>query len=101
MALTRTRITRRLLTLTRPDATLYAALALMAAMLLAMGWVVQGQVNRAAAADKARFLAAEAQYTCARSGSLQARNDCVQAVATRQAGGRDASTALRLSLPIA
>lgn len=101
MVLTYTRLTRRLQTLSRPcNMALAGAVVAMVAMLVAMGLLVQGQVNKAAAREKAADLASEAAWVCARSGDLQARNACLQTVAARLAGGRDPSTWTQLSLPI-
>ncbi len=101
MVFTRTRLTRRIQTLSRPhNIALSAALAAMAAMLIAMGMLVQGEVNKAAARDKVAHLASVAAFECARAGNTAARNACLQTVATRQAGERDPSTLVQLSLPI-
>lgn len=101
MVFTRTRLTRRIQTLSRPqNMALSAAVVAMLAMLITMGMLVQGQVNKATARDKVAHLASVAAFECARAGNTAARNVCLQTVATRQAGERDPSTLVQLSLPI-
>ena len=101
MASTRTRLIRRIQTLSRPHTlVLFAAVAAMVVMLFTMGMLVQGQVNKATARDKVAHLAAVASLECAHSGNFAARNRCLDKVATRQAGNRDPATLIQLGLPM-
>lgn len=101
MAFTRTRLTRRIQTLSRPhNMALSAAVVAMVAMLITMGMLVQGQVNKASARDKVAHLASVASLECASAGNFAARNQCLQTIAARQAGDRDPATLVQLSLPM-